>query len=252
MIKSGTLTTTIFRCAARLACWGLAAFSCLPLSASSITGFYTGDPDLPKTGLINIDNPSGVSGFNNGNPYFADVYQSFVVPAGGWTVDEVFSNDSMDFSTAAADWEIRSGVSSGNGGTLVASGSDVAATQTSTGLTDSTGLTIYTVAVSELDIPLSQGTYWLTVEPVGSPDSAIIGTSDANAVDAAGIAIDNFPALGDNYLGPVGSAGATRFSMGLDIVSNESSAPEPGTMLLAAGAFLGLSLGLRARRTRES
>lgn len=251
-MKGGTLARTVLRFAAGLACCGLAALSCRPLNASSITGFYEGDPNLPTTGLTNIDNPTGVSGFNNGNPYFADVYESFVVPAGGWTVDEVFSNDGMDFSTATADWQIRSGMSSGNGGTVVASGSDAASIQTSTGLTDSDGQTIYTIDVGGLDIPLSQGTYWLTVEPVGTPDSAIIGTNGANAVDAAGIAIDNFPAIGENYLGPVGSAGATKFSMGLDIVSNESSAPEPGTVLLAASAFLGLWLARKARRTRES
>ena len=86
----------------------IVALSCLPSNAAPIFSFYTGDPNVLNSGVTNIINPTGVSGFNSGNPYFSNLYQSFtVVPGGGWTVEEVFSNDAVDFSTAQAEWEIQ-------------------------------------------------------------------------------------------------------------------------------------------------
>jgi hypothetical protein len=225
----------------------IVALSCLPSNAAPIFSFYTGDPNVLNSGVTNIINPTGVSGFNSGNPYFSNLYQSFVVPVGGWTVEEVFSNDAVDFSTAQAEWEIRSGMSNGNGGTVVASGTS-AATQTSTGLVASNGLTIYTIAVNGLSIALTPGTYWLTVAPVGSPDSGIVGTNGANSVDAGGTSnIANFPAIGFNFLAGGTSGTATTFSMGLIAASEADAVPEPGTLTLTAAAVVFL-LMLRAGR----
>src|ERR1039457_4250183 len=79
-----------------------------------------------RVGWYNGDWQSGIS--SPGNFYawaqqFGRVYDDFVVPDGGWTVVGVFSHNNMG-STAVtqASWEIRSGVSAGNQGTLVASG----------------------------------------------------------------------------------------------------------------------------------
>ena len=68
----------------------------------------------------------------------AMVYDDFIVPAGsGWNVREVWANEDVTFADilpTTASWEIRSGVSFGNGGTLVASGIDPCSA-TSTGRT---------------------------------------------------------------------------------------------------------------------
>ena len=67
------------------------------------------------------------------------VYDNFVVPVGqSWTITSVYSNDQIAYGATptTATWQIRSGMSAGNGGTLVASG-DSSATETA--LTKITG-----------------------------------------------------------------------------------------------------------------
>jgi hypothetical protein len=111
----------------------------------------------------------------------SDVYDNFIVPVGQqWDISDVFSNDLMTTSVASAHWEIRSGVSSGNGGTLIASGTE-SATPTATGR--SLLITEYTVEVG-LNVLLNSGTYWLTVSPIdsGSGRSFVSTTSGTGAV----------------------------------------------------------------------
>ena len=62
-----------------------------------------------------------------------------------------------------ATWEIRSGVSNGNGGTVVASGT-AAATMKPTGRVF-IGLGEYSVGVKFPAVSLSSGTYWVNVTP---------------------------------------------------------------------------------------
>ena len=78
-------------------------------------------------------------------------------------------------------WEIRSGLTAGNGGTLLASG-DGTDTTTNTGqtFTGIPGLSIpvYTNEVNGLSVTLGPGTYWLAVAPdVSNQNSYIVTTS---------------------------------------------------------------------------
>jgi hypothetical protein len=139
----------------------------LPLKADTL--WYNGDFDVQVfASNANID--------FSGNPPFSNTYDDFVVPAGQqWSITNVFSNDQMTsaFGTTAY-WEIRSGVSAGNGGTLVASGTG-ADTLTATGRTQfvfPVTYTEYTVEVSGLNVVLNSGTYWLTVAPILDPNDA--------------------------------------------------------------------------------
>src|ERR1019366_5123927 len=101
-------------------------------------------------------------------PIDARVYENFVVPSGvQWYVTALFTNDVItlppDAAIHSAVWEIRSGVSSGNGGTLLYSG-------TGTPTVTPTGRTAFnefedTVAVA-VNFTLGPGTYWLSVVPV--------------------------------------------------------------------------------------
>src|SRR5207237_10650454 len=53
----------------------------------------------------------------------AGVYDDFNVTAPlGWHVTALFSDNLMSTTVTGADWEIRTGVSEGNAGTLIASG----------------------------------------------------------------------------------------------------------------------------------
>jgi hypothetical protein len=105
-----------------------------PLFAGTVY-WYNGNSDN-VTELINEVGGSSGTGL---------VYDDFIVGAGGVSITGLFSNDLVLTVPASgpdtnapgvvtqAGWEIRSGVSAGIGGTLVASGTG-SATQTATGL----------------------------------------------------------------------------------------------------------------------
>jgi len=115
----------------------------------------------------------------------AHVFVDFTVPAGpNWTVTGLYSRNMMNFTgVTQANYEIRSGVSSGVAGTLLFSGTAVPATQTATGAT-AFGLLEYTILISGLSISLPPGSYHLNVAPIGfgSGRSYVSTTSGANAV----------------------------------------------------------------------
>ena len=80
------------------------------------TLWYNGDFD-GNDAIYNEVNPSV--------PQRGSVYDDFIIPVGQtWKIQSVYSNDQMDFTpdTLFAYWQIRSGVSDGVGGTLLASG----------------------------------------------------------------------------------------------------------------------------------
>src|ERR1700678_2495866 len=110
------------------------------------------------------------------------IYDDFIVPTGfTYTITGVFSQDAM-YNVGAAStayWEIRSGVSAGNGGTLLASG-DGNDALTYTGNTLNTGglaIPVYTNEVFGMSVTLSAGTYWLAVAPDVSNQNSYITTT---------------------------------------------------------------------------
>jgi hypothetical protein len=131
-----------------------------PPAACSPCLYYSGDfnaADPNADGLSNEVDALITTG--------AHVYTP-VTPDSQWTVSGLLVNTLSQLVPTSATWEIRTGVSSGNGGTLVASGSG-AVTQTATGRSGF-GFTEYTdsVAVSPA-VTLPYGTtYWINVTPV--------------------------------------------------------------------------------------
>jgi len=123
--------------------------------------------------------PNGIT-FSHAN---GRIYSDFnVTSADGWEVSGVFSNNLMSTVITQASYEIRSGVSLGNPGTLLHSGT-TAATQVATGRSLG-GFTEYRVTVSGLSIHLAMGTYFLNVAPIGNGTgvSYNTATTGANAV----------------------------------------------------------------------
>ena len=164
--------------------------------------WYNGDLASGGGGTVNEQSTSiGV----------AFVYDDFTVtdPA-GWIVDSVWSNDAMKVTgISQAFWSIRSGMSVGNGGSVVSSGIG-SASQTPTGrVNPSLGFYEYTVQLSGLNIYLPPGTYWLSVAPLvgtdsgGVHDSYISATTGANAIGTPpgndGNSLFYDPSLGYNY-----------------------------------------------------
>ena len=121
--------------------------------------FYGGDFDNNNVNAHGLANET--DGIVSGSPYGAATFQNFVVSGSAINVTRMFTNNLQDIITpATAYWEIRSGVSEGDGGTLIASG-DGANTVTATGR-ERNGRLEYTNLVGGL-------TSTSTQERIGSP-----------------------------------------------------------------------------------
>ncbi len=129
-----------------------------PPAACSPCLYYSGDfdpNDANANGLANESDAIVTTGSSQYSP---------VTPNVPWHVSGLFINTLSGLIPTSATWEIRTGVSEGNGGTLVASGSG-AVTQTPTGRS-AFGFTEYTDSVA-VSVVLNAGTtYWINVTPV--------------------------------------------------------------------------------------
>lgn len=244
-VASRLLTLSGLAMAAAMALLTMAprAAQATPIACSPCL-YYGGDLNTASSdanGLINED----ISGTQ------ATEYAAFTVPTGQiWNITGLFGNNFMSFTAQTAAWSIRSGMSDGNGGTTLFSGS-VTPQVTDTGVNDF-GYEIYTVAVNGLSgIQLGAGTYWLSVVPT-CPScggaSYLANTDGSNAYGTAGPANVNWldwAAQGYNYVNANTQGVFPTFSAGV-IGTLASSVPEPSALgvfglgLVLAGAFAGL------------
>jgi hypothetical protein len=134
----------------------------------------------------------GVDGLGNeqdtalGADQYAHTYDDFIVSdARGWDVTSVYSNNLSSTNIVGATWEIRQGISPGNGGTLIASGMTTTPFITATGR-GGYGFTEFNVEVLGLNLHLPEDTnhYWLNVTPIGDLTglSFVSTTSGENAI----------------------------------------------------------------------
>jgi hypothetical protein len=158
-------------------------------------------------------------------------WQPFTVTdAAGWTVDTVFSVGELSGTIenhTLAEWSIRTGMSTGNPGTTLFSG---------TGAIIASPLAGFDAI--EVDIPdvfLASGTYWLEVASIGGFNAAgtIKGTDGSNSVGTtpALASLRNWP-LFDQYYQPYSSYTLSSGVTGVVV-------PEPATLaLLGLGGLL--------------
>jgi hypothetical protein len=150
-----------------------------------------------------------------------------------------------------AEYEIRSGVSSGNGGTLVASGALASGfTWTSLGVTfDSPSygtLDLFRLEIGGLAVALAPGEYWVGLRPEAVTSSDVVAllatTSGTNAIGAPA-GNDGNAYVDSAVLGFAFDPANADFSVGI------SSVPEPSTFLLAG---LGLLAAATARARSQA
>jgi hypothetical protein len=219
--------------------------------------WYNGDNDNRDAAVNAVNIPVFNTSVNSETQL---VYDNFVVPASQtWTITSAFSNDQIAFNAGVPNlgyFEIRSGVSAGNGGTLIASGFENA---TATPIPPVPGNTYvapeYQFSVAVPSVVLTGGTYWLAVLPVDqnaffNDVSYIETTSGANAIgmpqgnDGNSYVTNNLPAgngalnfaTGLSVLGPDGLTAPVDFSMGV----SGSAVPEPSSLLLLGLGAVGL------------
>jgi hypothetical protein len=245
---SGSIETRINR--ARAAIVGalvVALTICLAMPARADTLWYNGDFASMSFGVLNGINMTFDGLFPTaGN---ATVYDDFNVPAGtgGWHIETVWSNNLMNFtSVTQATWSIRTNLSSGDAGTLIASGTS-AATQTPTGRS-LFELTEFTIRVSGLAIDLLPGTYWLAITPhgFGGAQASLDSKTDGlNAIGSPpgnnGNAFLNSPLLNADFEALDDLFTRADFSMGVagEVVAAQL-VPEPTSFTLTLLGFASL------------
>jgi len=204
--------------------------------------FYSGDFD-PNNGNANgLANET--DGIVSGSPYGAATFENFVVGS-NITVSGLFTNNLSQLTPATGYWEIRSGVSEGNGGTLIASG-DGAVTNNPTGRSGF-GYTEYQNLVSGLSVSLAPGTYWYAVVPECSTCFGRSFNSNTFGLNQVGTnnlnqQFWNSSFFGANYTNANNEGVFQAFSGGV-----YTSVPEPSSILMLGSGLIGVAGVIRRR-----
>jgi hypothetical protein len=218
------------------------AFGLASLLAASAqqTLWYNGDL-FGQSATTNRVNSSGVG---------AHAYDDFIVPESQvWNVTSVWSNDFFAAlfgrpNVTQADWSIRSGMSEGNGGTVIAGGISPI-TFTRTGRNPNFLYQEWTVQVNNLNVTLAPGLYWLNVTPVAGEAYNSV-TSGQNAIGLPpgndGLA---FLDLRPDFV--FASRGSENFSLG----AAGTAVPEPHAIPILGALAASTAMFVLSRRRRR-
>jgi hypothetical protein len=209
--------------------------------------FYGGDFDANNGGANGLANETDAN--ISGSPYGAATYQNFTLDSDS-TVTGMFSNNLSGLNPATGYWEIRTGVSEGSGGTLVASGTG-AVTQTATGRTGF-GFIEYRDEVDGLSLNLTGGTqYWMAVvpnDPNNGNRSFNANSFGANAVGNTQLDNQywNSAFFGANFTNADTQGSFPAFSQGVI----GTTVPEPSSMIMLGSGLVAAAGVVRRRLSR--
>lgn len=190
----------------------------------------------------------------NGYPYGSATFQNFVVPTGHtWNIGGLFTNNLSNQHPTSAYYEIRSGVSEGNGGTPIISGfASMGAgtfTWTPTGRNFLHHYDEFTAQVSGLNLTLPEGMYWESVVPQALDDYSRAGNSNTfSRPNGVGIQVSDqqfidSPFFGANFINADEIGAFPTLSSGIEGIDT----PEPSSLILLASGVLGVA-GMAGRK----
>lgn len=211
-------------------------------TASAQVQFYNGD----------FDGTNGLSSEQNTIVPHSMAYENFTIGGAGIYLTGIFGQFQSDFSWAnGAAWEVRSGMSSGNGGTLLFSGVG-AISQVLVGA--QFGMNVYSGGVSVAGHFLGAGEYWFGLSPIGTGGSGrafVASTSGVGGVNSNldGLSYFNSAFFGSNFQAASELLAENDFSLGISGRAADSTVPEPATMTLLATGLAGLAGARRRKRT---
>ncbi len=211
--------------------------------------FYGGDfdPNNPNANGLANENDAIVGG----NPYGAATYQNFV-NSDTWWITSLWTNNLSTLNPSSAYWEVRSGVSEGNGGTLIASGTGSGANfkQDPTGRSGF-GFLEYQDHVTGLNLHLDPGQYWFAVVPqdVNNPGRSF--NSNTFGLNSVGTQVSNQQFFNSAFFGANFTNANTQgvfqtFSSGVD----GTSIPEPSSMIMLGSGMIAAAGVVRRRLSR--
>jgi hypothetical protein len=226
----------------------LAAFAGAQCIAPCI--FYSGNFDYSNPNANGLENENDA--IVGGNPYGAATYENFKIGGTTANVTGLYTNNLSMLNPASAYWEIRTGISEGNGGTLIASGTGSGAnfSQTETGRSGF-DYTEYTDLVSGLNIDLAVGTYWMAVVPQDplnvnrSFNSNTFGSKQVGA-DILNEQFLNSAFFGANFTNANTQGVFPAFSAGVVGIGS----PEPSSLIMLGSGLVAVIGVVRRRLSR--
>lgn len=220
----------------------LALLIAVAVPASALTFWYGGDPTYQQ----------GLASENGGMFNGAMVYDDFNVSGKGWSIHTLLGNFYLNNNVSDIYFEVRSGVTEGDGGTLVKSGT-IDVTQAYIG--SDGGYKLYTLAGNTPSFALSPGKYWLGIAPISKQNNStdFAYTAETNGTGGFGKPLQNGNSFftwangGYYFNSTAGLVGAVNADFSYGVMANPV-VPEPGSMLVLGMGLVTFMPFMRRRK----